>query len=135
MKSFNYFQIVCFLWAALGIGSRLAMAIMGKRWKEWELNSAYKDTKPIWIYVVGVLGYLIVGYTWYQVIVSNIKFSWIIALLITSTVFKISTLLFNYQTFRRFAIMMLNDRKKMSLLNVSVLVLSTTLILMGVFLY
>lgn len=135
MKSFNYFQFIYFLWAAIGIGSRIIMLFMKQRWKEWELNSAYKINKPKWVNIVGISGYLLVFYTWYQVIVNNIKYSWIIALLITFTILKVSALLFNYEKFRKFAVIMLNNKKKMSILNSFIIILSIVLILMGIFLY
>ncbi len=132
---FNYFKVICFLWAALGIGSRIAMGMMGEKWSKWELGKAYASKKPSWIYVVGALGYLLVAYTWYQVVVTDVPHSWAIAALISLTVIKISALIFDYETFRSFAAMMLKDKAKMQMLNVSVLILSAGLIAMGVFLY
>jgi hypothetical protein len=135
MDNLNFFQFVCFFWAFVGIISRIAMVIMGKKWKEWELKKVYKDKKPFIIYKIGILGYLFVGFTWYKVFTTDVKFSWVIALLISLTLIKITTLIFNYESFRKFAVKTLNDRKKMITLNIIVLIFSMVLISMGLFLY
>lgn len=131
----NYFQLLCFAWALIGIGSRIAMGLMGSKWNEWELNSAYKEEKPKMLNIIGILGLIVVAYTWYQVIQLNIPFSWILAVLVSFTVLKISAILFNYSAFRSFVSKTLNDRKKMLYLNSGVILFSLVMILMGVFLY
>ncbi len=135
MFQFNYFQMICFLWAGLGIGSRIMMVIMGKKWAEWELDSAYTETKPKWIYPVGITGYLLVVYTWYQVLVQDIKLGWVIAVLVSLTTIKVTTLLFNYKTFHGFLKRVLTDKKKMFQLNTVVVIFSCLLMLMGIFVY
>ncbi|MGF7059030.1 hypothetical protein [Brassicibacter mesophilus] len=131
----NYFGIICFVWALIGIGSRIIMGVMGEKWNNWELNSAYASEKPKILNVIGVIGYLIVIFTWYMVIISSIEYSWIIAALVSVTVIKISTILFNYKAFRRFVSDMLNNEKKMFQLNLGVVIYSIILIFMGIFLY
>ena len=131
----NYFQIVCFVWAFIGIATRIVMTAMKDRFKDWALNTAYTPKQKKGLYIVGLVTYLIVGYTWYQVFTTDIKFSWIIGLLLTLTVVKVSTALFNYQVFRKFVSTMVNDDKKMLHLHVSILIFSAVLILMGIYLY
>lgn len=133
MFEMNYFQVICFLWAILGIGSRLAMLVMGERWAKWELDSAYTEVKPKWLYPVGGVGYLIVAYTWYQVFALDIKYSWIIAALISLTTIKLTTLLFNYKAFYSFVVRALKDKKKMFQINSAVIILSCVLALMGIY--
>ena len=135
MFEINYFQFICFLWAALGIGSRIVMLVMGEKWAKWEVSSAYTQNKPKWIYPVGVIGYFLVILTWYQFFVTDIKYSWMVAVLITVTTIKITVLLFNYKAFHNFLVSMLKDKKKMLQLNIGVVLLSCVLVLMGVFLY
>lgn len=131
----NYFSLLCFGWASIGIISRMFMYIMGDQWKEWEMDKAYKAEKPWYINIIGVLGYAIVIYSWYNVIALDVEYSWIISLLVTLTTVKISVLLFNYDGFRQFAITTLKNKRKMMRLNISVVILSTILIGMGLFLY
>jgi len=131
----NYFKIICFIWASIGIISRIIMAIMGPKWKAWELNSAYAPKKPMVINLIGLFGYLLVIFTWYKFFTTQIRFSWIIATLLSLTVIKISTIIFNYTAFRKFAVETLNNEKKMFLLNIGVIIYSITLVSIGVLLY
>ncbi|MHB2156244.1 hypothetical protein ACX8XN_17860 [Calditrichota bacterium GD2] len=135
MKQLNYFQILCLFWAALGIGSRVLMAVMGNRWKEWELNSAYREEKPKWLYAVGVLGLALIAYTWYAVFTLQVAYSWIIAALVSVTGIKIYMALFRYSQFREFVVRILNDRRRMRQLNVAVLIFSALCVVMAFFLY
>lgn len=135
MSTINYFQVICFLWAAIGIVSRIAMAVMGDRWAKWELESAYGVKKTKWIYVVGIVGYGVVLFTWYKFFTTDIAYSWMITVLITLTVIKISALLFNYHVFRQFVMETLHNRKKMLALNIGVSILSIVLVWMGLYLY
>jgi hypothetical protein len=130
-----YFRVLCFLWAAVGIGSRIAMAMMGKRWAEWEETQAYSETRPGWVVAVALFGYGLVVLTWYVAISQQIPYGWVLALLVTSTTVKVSVLLFNYVAFREFLQTSLRSRSRMAIINGSVLLLSAILVWMGLFLY
>ena len=108
---------------------------MGEKWKEWELNSAYKAKRPIAISFLLAIGISVVIYTWVQVILTDVPLSWIIALLVSMVVIKIGTLIFNYDGFRKFAAETLNSKKKMMTLNAGVILYSLALVLIGLFLY
>ena len=93
----NYFSGLCFFWAFIGLGSRFLIIKLGKKWNDWEMEKAYTEKKPTWIYFLGVFGIGLVIYTWYQVFVTDVRYSWIIAGLISITLIKIFNLLFNYK--------------------------------------
>ena len=131
----NYFSLLCFSWAVIGIGSRIIMGIMGEKWKSWELNTAYAPQRPMIINVIAITGIAVVIYTWFKVITTEVNSSWIVALLISFTVIKVATVLFRYEKFRAFAFTMLNDKRKMLVLNLGVVAYSVILVLMGYFLY
>ena len=135
MNTFNYFNILCFGWAAVGIVSRFLIVFLGDKWNKWELNNAYSKQKPKWIYLVGTFALLLVIYTWYQVLTTNIEHSWIIAVLVSLTLIKVTALLFKYEKFRKFAKDILNSKQKLKQLNISVFTFSLVCILMGLFLY
>ena len=111
------------------------MVIFGDKWNKWEMNNAYTKDKPRWIYTVAVFGFLLVLFTWYQVFSLDIKYSWIIALLISLTLIKISALLFNYDKFREFASTALNNPHKRMKINVSVFIISVILVILGLYVY
>ncbi len=131
----NYFKFLCFFWAVIGIVSRIAMVVMGKKWNTWETEKAYAEKRPIWVYLVSTLGILLIIYTWYAVFTSKISYSWLIAILVSLTAIKVLMLLFGYRKFRGFVSRILRDPKKMLQLNVGVLIFSLILIIIGIFLY
>lgn len=135
MGNLNYFSILCFAWALIGLGSRFVMIYLGQRWNEWELKKVYSEKKQTWIYFIGVGAVFLVGYTWFKVFTTDIRFSWIIASLSTLTLIKVVTLVFNYKKFRQFANTVLNDKRKFKLLNAGVVIFSLIFILMGIYLY
>jgi len=135
MSTFNYFSLLCFFWAFIGIISRFLIVFLGEKWNKWELNSAYSEEKPKWIYLISIISLFLVIYTWYQVFITEIEYSWIIAALISLTLIKVSALLFNYEQFRTFAKEVLNNKSKLQQLNIGVLLFSIICIGMGLFLY
>ena len=130
-----YFKIMCFLWAAIGIGSRIAMGVMKEKWAVWEQNSAYKENRPAWVISVAITGLVLIAVTWYVYLSQGIAYGWVLALLITLTGIKIVALLFQYNKFRGFVKTMLASKQKMLQLNISVIILSAALIAMALFLY
>ncbi len=131
----NYFSLLCFGWAIVGITTRILMVVFGDKWNKWEMEHAYTKKKPAWIYVVGGLGLALVIFTWYQVFNLDVKYSWIIGVLISLSLIKISALLFNYNKFREFASETLNNPRKKRKLNISVFLMSVVFILLGIYLY
>lgn len=135
MAELNYFQILSLSWAALGIGSSLLMITFGERWNEWKLQTAYRKEKPKWVYFIAVAGFAIIVYTWYSVFVHPVDYGWIFASFISLTAIKLFALLFQYDKFRQFVETMLNDKRKMTLLNGAVVAFSFVWIAMAFFLY
>jgi hypothetical protein len=131
----NYFSILSIAWALVGILTRILMTAFGERWNEWEMSSAYKKERPGWVVIVSLLGILLVAFTWYQVMNTEVAYAWIIAALLTVTLVKISALLFRYEAFRRFASEVLTDPAKKKQLTISVFLLSLVMLWMGIFLY
>lgn len=131
----NFFQVTAFFWAAVALTSRSAMLVMGERWKDWEMKGFYKEKRPKYITAIAAAGLMLAAFTWVQVVRSDVSHGWILALLVSLTMVKISALVFNYQGFRRFAESMLNNKSSMRKLNAAVLIAAAALILMGVFLY
>ncbi|MBS3741219.1 MAG: hypothetical protein KGY75_07520 [Candidatus Cloacimonetes bacterium] len=131
----NYFSYLCFFWALVGLISRFLIVRYSKKWNKWELNKAYTKKKPRWLYFLGFFGIMLVVFSWYKVFTTKVKYSWIIALLISFTLIKVFNLLFNYNKFRQFVVETLNNRKRWLLINIAIIVFSIILLLMGIFLY
>lgn len=133
MIKLNYFSIICFVWAAIGLCSRLMIKLLGARWKDWEENQAYTDKKPKWLVIVDVLAIIAILFTWHKVFVSDIRGSWIIASLMTLLLVKGMLQLFQYNQFKAFVNKAMRDEKLFKTINIGVLVLSACLIGLGIF--
>jgi hypothetical protein len=135
LKELNYFSLLCFAWAFIGMGSRLVMIYFSKQWAKWELEKVYTEEKPRWIYPLALFAVGLVAFTWYKVFTEGIAYSWIIASMVTFTLFKIFNLAFNYSEFRNFVKDTLGNKKKLLQLNVMISIFSIICLMMGVFLY
>ena len=131
----SYFSALCYFWAAIGLVSRFFILRMGEKWSKWELNNAYTESKPRWIYLLGIFGTALVGYSWYRVVVTDVRFSWIITALLSLTLVKVFNLTFNYEGFRKFVVNTLDDSRRWRSINVSIIVFSVALVFVGIFLY
>ena len=131
----NFYSILCFFWASIALLSRFFIYKKGTEWKNWELQKAYTVNKPAWVNLIAILGILLVIYTWYHIFTHSIAYSWIIAVLITITLFKAFNLLFKYNQFREFVVRTLNNTRRWKLINILVICFAICLILMGIFLY
>lgn len=131
----NYFEGLCFLWAGIGFGSRILMGLFGERWNKWEIKHAYAEKRPFWIYIIAIAGIGLVALTWLQVVRSPIPYAWVIAVLVTLTLVKLSALLFAYDKFRSFVETTLSDPSKFQRLNIVVILFSLITTSMGIWLY
>jgi len=132
----NYFQILSIVFGAILILTRPAIQFFPKQWNRFELNTAYTEKQPGWVWVVGAFGLLLVAFTWYMHFTTDVPYSLVITLLLSLTLIKTSQVLFNYKHFRAFAVRVLErDRKTLTLINVAALILGLGSVLLGLFLY
>jgi hypothetical protein len=131
----NYFAIVCFVWAGIGIATRILMVAYGERWNRWEMTHAYAVQRPQWVVFVAGAGIVFIAFTWYKVFTTDVNHSWILATLVSLTSIKLSVLLFQYEKFRAFASEILNNKYKKMRLTVSVALMAIVLLVMGLRLY
>ena len=131
--SWNYFSVVCFAWAAVGLVTRLLIVCLGDRWKRWERTAAYTVRQPRWLYAADLLAVAFVAFTWYQAAVSGVRNGWIAALLLTLVLVKALFQLYRYDEFRRFAQTVLADRALFGRLNLAVAAFSLLLIGLGIY--
>lgn len=131
----NFFNITCFAYAAFAILTRLIMILKKDKWNQWELNKAYKEKKPWWIYLIAILSVLYISLSWYMAFTSGIKYGWILAALLSLTLVKISQLLFNYDKFREFVKDILSNKSKLLRTNLGVFFFSLLLIFLGLVVY
>ncbi|MGM0688789.1 MAG: hypothetical protein ACQESO_04305 [Bacillota bacterium] len=132
----NYFQVLSIVFGLILILTRPAIQFFPKQWNAFELNTAYTEKQPRWIWFIGVFGLALVIFTWYMHFTAGIPYSLVITLLLTLTLIKMSQVLFNYKNFRAFVVQVLErKRKTLTLINLFALILGVASLLMGFFLY
>jgi len=132
----NYFQVLSIVFGLILILTRPAIQFFPKQWNAFELNTAYTEKQPRWVWYGGIFGLSLVVFTWYMHFTAGVPYSIIITLMLTLTLVKMSQVLFNYKQFRAFAVRMLEkDRKTLTLINIFALFLGLASLLMGFLLY
>ena len=132
----NYFQVLSFVFGTILILTRPAIQFFPKQWNAFELSTAYTEIQPRWVWIVGRVGLGLVALTWSKHFTAGIPYSLVITLLFTLTLVKMSQVLFNYKQFRAFVVRVLEkDRKTLTLINISALVLGISCLLLGFFVY
>lgn len=132
----NYFQVLSFIFGAVLILTRPAIQFFPKQWNKFELEQAYTEQQPKWVWIVGAIGLGLVGLTWYMHFTAGVPYSLVITILFSLTLVKMSQVLFNYRQFRAFAVRVLEkDRKTLALINIFALLLGAGSILLGFLLY
>jgi hypothetical protein len=132
----NYFQVLSIIFGLILILTRPAIQFFPKQWNAFELNTAYTEKQPRWVWYIGILGLALVIFTWYMHFTAGIPYSIIITLMLTLTLVKMSQVLFNYKQFRAFVVRVLEkDRKTLALINIFALILGIASLLIGFLLY
>lgn len=130
---FNYFALICFIWAGVGLCSRAIINRLGARWKDWEENRAYTDARPKWLVLADILALAFIAFTWYMVAIRQVRGDWIIAVLTTLILLKAIVQLFKYSEFKAFVKKALANDKTFAMINIGVTVFSLCLIGLGVY--
>lgn len=132
----NYFQVLSFIFGAILILTRPAIHFFPKQWNAFELNTAYTEKQPRWVWIVGFFGLALIALTWYMHFTAGIPYSIVITLILTLTLVKTSQVLFNYKQFRAFVVRVLEkDRKTLAMINILAALLGVGCLLIGFFLY
>jgi uncharacterized membrane protein YdcZ (DUF606 family) len=132
----NYFQVLSIAFGAILILTRPAIQFFPRQWNAFELKRAYTKKQPLWVWIVGFLGLILVVYTWYKHFTADVPYSIVITILISLTLIKTSQVLFNYNRFRTFVEQVLKkDRKTLTLINIFALTLGAISLMLGFLLY
>ena len=132
----NYFQVLSIVFGLILILTRPAIQFFPKQWNAFELNKAYTEKQPRWVWYIGLFGLGLVAFTWYKHFTAGIPYSLVITLFLTLTLVKMSQVLFNYKQFRAFVAQVLEkDRRTLALINIFALILGIASLLIGFLLY
>lgn len=106
----NYFQI-------LGVGFGL-VAFLKPFYMHvipWDENKfiakTYTVKRPVWILPVAIMGLVLVGFTWYKELTTEIRYSLVITIMFSLTVIKALFFIFDYSKFQKWVAGMLSNDK------------------------
>jgi hypothetical protein len=136
MIEWNYFKILSIVYGLVMILKGPVIHVLGEKWTKFELGTAYTEKQPLWVWIVGAAGILLVVFTWYMVFTTDVRYSLIITVIVTLTMVKVSQVLFNYERFREFAVRVTTqDTSTLTALNIATAVIGIGLVCLGVFIY
>lgn len=106
----NYFKVLGVIFGLVAMLKPVYMHIIP--WDENKaIGKAYAEKRPAWLIVVAVIGLLLVGFTWYEYIALDIKYSLVLTLLFSLTLIKAIMLIVDYKKFQTWVTGMLNRNK------------------------
>lgn len=137
MNPWNYFRVVTILWGLVAILTKpVFFNLLGERWRGYLKSTAYKQgQRPGWIIPTAVFSFVLIGYTWYRVYLDAIKYDWVLALLMTSSLVKIVTLLFDYPSFQSWVTDLLSNPAKEKSMIFQVTIAGIVLVVLGFVVY
>ncbi|MFO8067891.1 MAG: hypothetical protein R6U11_09955 [Bacteroidales bacterium] len=131
----NYFQIL-----GIGFGLVAFLKPVYMHVLPWDENKfiakAYSKKRPAWILVAAIIGLLLVGFTWYMELTTEIKYSIYISILFSLTALKAIVFILDYQRFQKWVAGMLNKNngKKIVVVDIFAGLFGLLVILVSLFL-
>ena len=107
----------------------------------WDENKfiakAYTQKRPKWIVPVAIVGLLLVAFTWYKELTTDVAYSMVITILFSLTAIKALMFIFNYEKFQKWVAGMLAEKKgrKIVLVDIAVGVFGFIVIIASIFIY
>jgi hypothetical protein len=81
----------------------------------WDENKfiarAYTKERPKWIVPVAVLGLLLVAFTWYKELTTDVAWSMVITIIFSLTAIKATIFIFNYEKFQKWVAGMIAEKQ------------------------
>lgn len=106
----NYFKTLGLLFGLAAMLKPFYMHILP--WDENRfLSKTYASKRPAWVIPVAIAGLLLVAFTWYKELTTNIRYSIIISLIFSLTAIKALMFVFDYQKFQKWVAGMLSRNK------------------------
>ena len=106
----NYFKI---LGISFGLAAMLKPFYM--HLIPWDENKyiakAYSQKRPKWIVPVAIIGLLLVAFTWYKELTSDVAYSMVITIIFSLTAIKALLFIFDYEKFQKWVEGMLAEKK------------------------
>jgi hypothetical protein len=116
----NYFKILGIIFGLAAMLKPFYMHLI-----PWDENKfiakAYTKKRPKWVVPVAILGLILVGFTWYKEITTDIPYSLIITIIFSLTAIKAIFFIFDYEKFQLWVAGMLAKDKGKKIVLVDIL--------------
>lgn len=115
----NYFQLLGVSFGLIAFLKPFYMHVIP--WNENKfIERAYTEKRPKWIVPIAIFGLLLVGFTWYKEITTDVKFSIIITIMFSLTAVKAILFIFDYKRFYNWVAKMLQKEKSRKIIIIDV---------------
>ncbi len=100
------------------------------------ISKTYSEKRPSWIVAVALVGLVLVAFTWYMELTTDIRYSLVITLLFSLSAIKAIMFIFDYTRFQNWVAVMINRDKGREIIMIDMLVslLGLILIIASIFL-
>jgi hypothetical protein len=115
----SYFKILGIVFGLVAMLKPFYMPLM-----PWDENKyiarAYSKKRPKWIVPVAIAGLLLVAFTWYKELTTDVAYSMVITIIFSLTAIKALFFIFDYEKFQKWVAGMLAEKegKKIVLVDV-----------------
>jgi len=117
----NYFKALGIIFGLLAMLKPFYMHLI-----PWDENKfiakAYTQKRPKWIVPVAIAGLLLVAFTWYKELTTDVAYSMVITILFSLTAIKAIMFIFNYEKFQKWVSGMLAEKKGRKIVLVDIVV-------------
>lgn len=115
----NYFQIIGIVFGLAAFLKPFYMHVIP--WNENKfIAKAYTEKRPGWVMPVALTGLVLIGFTWYQELSTEIRYSMIISILFSLSAIKAIFFIFDYSKFQRWVTGLLSKDKGINVVIVDV---------------
>lgn len=115
----NYFKILGIVFGLAAMLKPIYMHLIP--WNENKfIAKAYSKKRPKWIVPVAIVGLLLVAFTWYKELTTNVAYSLVITIIFSLTAIKALLFIFDYENFQKWVAGMLAEKegKKIVLIDI-----------------
>jgi len=132
----NYFKFLGIVFGLLAMLKPFYMHIIPSDENKF-IAKAYTQKRPIWIVPVAILGLILVAFTWYKKLTTDIAYSIVISIIFSLTAIKALLFIFDYEKFQKWVAGMLEEKKGKKIVVVDVIagIFGSIVIVVSIFLY
>lgn len=132
----NYFKVLGIVFGLMALLKPFYMHLIP--WNENKfIAKAYTKKRPKWILPVAIVGLVLVTFTWYKELTTQIEYSYIISILFSLTAVKALFFILDYEKFQKWVAGMLshNEGKKIVLIDIFVGIFGVAVIILSILIY